>query len=70
MRELLKLDVVLLDYPNHIAAAVCFSDESVSGDYVRVDNRKYVVCDPTYINALAGEAMPQCKTASAQIIKY
>lgn len=70
VRELLNLDVVLLDYPNHIATAVCFSDESVSGDYVRVDNRKYVVCDPTYINALAGEAMPQCKTASAQIIKY
>lgn len=69
VRELLNLDVVLLDYPNHIATAVCLSTET-SGDFIRVDNRKYTVCDPTYINALAGEAMPQCRTASAQIIKY
>lgn len=69
VRELLRLDVVLLDYPNHIAAAVGFP-ETVPGDHVRVDNRTYTVCDPTYINAQVGEAMPQCKTVSAQIIKY
>ena len=44
VRNLLKLDVVLLDYPNHIATAVCFN-ENVSGDFVTVGGKKYVVCD-------------------------
>ena len=69
VRTLLKLDVVLLNYPNHIATAVCFT-EPVTGDYVRIGDRTYTVCDPTYIDASAGEAMPQCKTASAQVIAY
>ena len=30
VRNLLKLDVVLLDYPNHIATAVCFNENGPS----------------------------------------
>ena len=41
VRNLLKLDVVLLDYPNHIATAVCFN-ENVSGDFVTVEGKKYI----------------------------
>ena len=58
VRDLIGLDVVLLHYPNHIATAVCFGSE-VSGSYVNVNGKKYIVCDPTYINASIGSCMPQ-----------
>ena len=67
--NLLKLDVVLLDYPNHIATAVCFN-ENVSGDFVTVEGKKYIVCDPTYIGASIGKAMPQFKRVAAKVLKY
>ncbi|MDL2227907.1 hypothetical protein LJC25_02370 [Bacteroidales bacterium OttesenSCG-928-K03] len=67
VKELLSLDVVLLDYPKHIATAVHFN-ENVSGDYVTVNGKKYVICDPTYFNAKAGMCMPQYKNEKAKII--
>lgn len=69
VRTLMGLDVVLLDYPNHIATAVCF-DENVSGDYLMVEGKKYVVCDPTYIGASIGNAMPQYRDVAAKVLKY
>lgn len=69
VRKLLGLDVVLLDYPNHIATAVCFNGD-VSGDYLMVDGRKYTVCDPTYIGASIGMTMPAYKTVAAKVLKY
>ncbi len=68
VRELLGLDVVLLFYPGHLATAVCFG-EDVLGDYFAIEGRRYVVCDPTYINAGIGESMPQYKTAKAKVIR-
>ncbi|WP_251621903.1 hypothetical protein [Odoribacter lunatus] len=68
VRELLGLDVVLLHYPGHLATAVCFGDD-VPGDYFALEGRRYVVCDPTYINAGIGESMPQYKTTKAEIIR-
>lgn len=69
VRELLGLDVVLLDYPEHIATAVRFNG-NVSGDYLMVNGRKYIVCDPTYIGASIGMTMPRYKTVSAKVLKY
>jgi hypothetical protein len=69
VRKLLGLDVVLLDYPEHIATAVAFNGD-VDGDYVMVGNRKYTVCDPTYIGAPIGQAMPQFRQVKATIIKH
>ncbi len=68
VRELLGLDAILLCYPNHLATAICF-DTEVYGDYVTIDGKRYIVCDPTYINATIGETMPQFKQAPANIIK-
>lgn len=56
VRNLLHLDVVLLDYPDHIATAICFSND-VQGDYFYCNGKKYTVCDPTYIGAFAGMTM-------------
>lgn len=69
IRVLLNLDVVLLDYPNHIATAVCFT-ERVEGDYILVNGKKYVICDPTYIGASIGMAMPQFKSVAAKVLMY
>ena len=69
VRKLLGLDVVLLDYPEHIATAVRFNG-NVSGDYLMVNGRKYTVCDPTYIGASIGMTMPRYKTVSAKVFKY
>lgn len=69
VKHLLGLDVVLLDYPDHIATAVCFNEQA-GGDYLMVNGRKYTVCDPTYIGAGIGMAMPQYKTVAAKVLKY
>jgi hypothetical protein len=68
VRRILKLDVVGLNYPGHVATAVRFSD-NVPGDYVVMNNRKYIVCDPTYINASAGMAMPKYKRRNPNVVK-
>lgn len=67
VRDLMGLDVVLLYYPGHLAAAVAFNND-VNGDYLMYKNRKYVVCDPTYINAGVGRTMPSMNNQQAQII--
>ncbi len=69
VRELLGLDVVLLHYPGHLATAVCFDTDDIYGDYLRIDGKRYIVCDPTYINADIGQAMPQYKQTAADVIK-
>ena len=68
VKDLLGLDAVLLDYPNHIASAVHFT-EDVSGDNIMFDNVKYVICDPTYIGAPVGACMDQYKTVAPEIIR-
>lgn len=68
VRELLGLKTVLLYYPNHIATAICFREQT-AGDYVQVGSERYTVCDPTYIGAEVGECMPDLKTVSARIIR-
>ena len=67
VRDLLGLDVVLLNYPRHLATAVCF-DEDMPGDYVAVDGRCFVICDPTYINASVGESMPKLKDDKIEVV--
>lgn len=58
VKNLLGLDVVLVDYPGHVAAAVAFHGK-VEGEAWQLDGKHYVVADPTYINANAGQGMPQ-----------
>ena len=55
VRDLVGLDVVLVYYPGHLAMAVDFK-EDIDGEYYLYDNRKFVVCDPTYIGASVGQA--------------
>ena len=66
-RELLGLEVIGLDYPGHIATAVRFSS-MVPGDQVVVGDRSYTICDPTYLNATVGMAMPNFKGVEPKVI--
>lgn len=69
VKELLGLEVVLLHYPDHLATAVCFQEEA-EGDYIIIEGRKFLICDPTYINAPIGCAMPQYKNVGAEVIRF
>ena len=69
MRELLGLDAVLLNYPGHLATAVCFT-EDVAGNYLTFEGKKYVICDPTYIGAEIGRCMPDLVNVVPKIEKF
>lgn len=70
VRELTGLDVVFIRYEgnaasngvSHIACAVGFRG-AVEDDAFQYKGRRYVMCDPTYINAGIGRTMP-CYAAS------
>ena len=67
VRDLLGLKVILVYYPGHLAMAVGFN-EDVAGDYILLDGKRYVVCDPTYINAPVGMTMPNMDNQTAKVI--
>ncbi|MFR9603412.1 MAG: hypothetical protein SNG02_06025 [Rikenellaceae bacterium] len=68
IRDLMGLDVVLLNYPEHLATAVHFKDD-IQGDYIELNDKKYLVCDPTYINAEIGLTMPDMYGQQVRIIQ-
>ncbi len=68
VRKMLGLKVMGLDWPGHIAAAVNFSS-SVSGTYIDYNGRRYIICDPTYINADVGMVMPDYQGVGVKLIK-
>lgn len=67
--NLLGLDVVILNYPGHVATAVAFTSP-VQGDAVQLHGKRYVVADPTYANADAGMSMPGMKPSQASVIAF
>jgi hypothetical protein len=67
VRQLVGLEVVGLHYPGHLATAVRFSGE-MSGATIRHNGARYVVADPTYINADAGQLMPRLKGETPEIV--
>lgn len=73
VRELLGLDVIYVRYTStgaqvgHIAMAVAFKTD-VPGRSYTYGGRRYVVCDPTYINAPCGHEMPGYETVTPELI--
>lgn len=67
-KTLLGLDVVGLNYPGHITTAVAFKDSDVPGDSFNFKGKRYVMADPTYINANVGMTMPQFKNTKPDFI--
>lgn len=66
IRDLMSLNVVLLHFPGHLATAVKFKT-NVEGDYLDLEDGRYIVCDPTYIGAPVGMAMPDCKQQEVRV---
>lgn len=65
--QLTGCEVIGLQYPGHVATAVLFSDE-MRGDAVEYNDKRYVICDPTYIGAGIGMCMPNYRGVSPVVI--
>ncbi len=66
VRLTLGLEVVFLNYPGHMATAVKLTTGQ-GQDQVTYQNKQFTVCDPTYINASLGMAMPEFKKVTPKI---
>ena len=70
VKQLWGKEVILLDYPGHVATAVCVDEAmKIKGAYVALKEKRYVICDPTYVNAEVGRVMPSCRTKRAKVIR-
>ena len=57
VRDLVGLEAMIFYYPGHLALGVHF-DEDIEGTHVIYNGDRFVLCDPTFINAPVGRAMP------------
>ena len=70
VRDILGLDVILVYYDNpaHLAVAVHFPEEEKEGVYFTYNDKRYILCDPTYKGAPIGKQMPYYKLGQGRII--
>jgi len=68
VRELLKLNIIFVKYPNHLATAIKLNS-NLGGDTLIYQNQTYTIADPTYSSANIGQAMPQLKGQKIKIIE-
>lgn len=68
VRELLDLKIIGVEYPGHVATAIHFPG-FVEGDYIMWQDERYVIADPTYINAPVGMTMPGMSNEKARVIE-
>lgn len=69
VKELLGKEVVGLKYPGHLATAVEI-DRPMKGDQFMYKNKRFIVCDPTYINANAGMTMSRFSNEQPKIVEF
>ena len=67
VRNLLGLDVHLVEYPGHECTAVSFTDPSIIGDNYIYEGKRFTICDPTYIGAHIGMCMPDYKNTKPKV---
>jgi hypothetical protein len=63
VKNLLGFDVVGVKYSDHMATAVAVP---MRGDALKIGSHRYVIADPTYINAPIGKSMPKYKNVKPQ----
>ena len=68
VKQLLKVDILFVKYPNHLATAIRLNS-TIKGDTIIYQNQQYYVADPTYSNANIGQVMPQLKNAQFQLLE-
>jgi hypothetical protein len=69
VEEILGLKVVGLKYTGHMAVGV-MTKSNPKGEYITARGNKYLVCDPTYINANIGQSMPKFKGKNIQLVLF
>lgn len=65
---LFGLDVVLLDYPDHMVTAVQLPVASAKGHHITLQNHRYYLCDPTFRRAKVGQLDKRFHNQKAKII--
>ena len=63
VKELFGIGVLGVKYKDHMATALYVP---MDGDKVKVGSKKFVLADPTYINATVGMSMPKYKSKKPQ----
>jgi hypothetical protein len=63
VKELFGVSVIGVKYRDHMATALYVP---IEGDKVKAGSRKFVIADPTYINASIGMSMPQYRSIKPQ----
>lgn len=66
--DLLEMKVLGLAYTGHVATAVHLTDPA-EGDFLVYNNEKFMIADPTFINAPLGMTMPEYRNADAEVIE-
>lgn len=59
VKELFNINVVGIKYKDHMATALYIP---IDGDSVKIHSKKFIVADPTYINAIIGQSIPKYKS--------
>ncbi len=67
VRNLLGLDVHLVQYPGHVCTAVHFTDSGIDGDSYIYAGETYLICDPTYIGVPIGRCVPSYKEMKPKV---
>lgn len=63
VKELFNISVIGVKYKDHMSTAIYIP---IEGDNVMAGNKKYVIADPTYIDANIGMSMPKYKSIKPQ----
>lgn len=63
VRNVLGLDVHLVQYPGHECTAVNFTTSQMNGDGYMYKGKTFYICDPTFIGASIGQCMPDYRNA-------
>lgn len=67
VKDMLNLDVAIVYYPNHLAAAVRLPGKP-EGDCFELPSGKFTICDPTYFGAPLGKTIPGMDNSEAKIL--
>ena len=59
VKKIFKIAVVGVKYSDHMATALYIP---IKGDTVKIKSRRFVIADPTYINANIGQSMPKYRS--------
>ena len=58
VKELFNIGVIGVKYKDHMATALYIP---MDGDSVKMNAKRFVIADPTYMNAIVGQSMPKYK---------